>query len=295
MTISKLLTLPLLLSLASQVQSDTSTLVGSTLEFGPCHEFIGGYYVQEETARNLVPKEYKLDTKENGVIAQVRAISCESITITSDDGTRVDGGEHVLYQLGVAVLPPVVLNDNPYLEGSSKVTEYHAYAYNTLTNFNPLAEALKKAGIDGVYYADNLRLIIEDSNPDSCEFIKVEGIVDSPTELVLSFSGTVRDPGTSSDDGCEFGDNDITVSERAVWYTDGNFGTSISDTSVPNSQRLLFNADPGTYKPYPVTYTPMGEKMKAMAGADLEQFSFTMSGLLERGEVFTILRQVSEQ
>ncbi|KIC51360.1 hypothetical protein [Tateyamaria sp. ANG-S1] len=287
-----LLISPVLIAGASQAQDAP---VQSTIEFGPCHEFIGAYFITEETARQVVPADYQLDVQDNGVTAQVRAITCESISITSEDGTTAEGGRHVVYQLGAAVLPPVQLDANPYLEGSENVTEYHAYAYNTLTSFEPLAEAMTKAGIDGVHYVEDIAFTYEDPNPETCEMITVAGSVTQPEDLAFSFTGAVRDPGTSTTDGCEFGENDITTSERAVWYTDGPFGMAMSDTSVPNSQRLLFNADPTTYQPLAIRYAPTGDVMTALSGQDIGQFAFTMSGLLERGEVFTILRPITEE
>lgn len=275
--------------------ADGHAPVSSTIEFGPCTEFIGGYFVPEDAARQLVPAEYALDVQENGVVAQVRAINCASITITDEDGTVEEGGQHVLYQLGAAVLPPVTLDLHPMLDGAAEITEYHAYAFNTVTDFEPLARALIAAGIGGVEYAADISFETGDDNPTGCDLVPVSGSVGSPTELGLSFNGLVRDLGLEPEDGCTFGENDITVSERAVWYTDGPFGMAMSDTAVPNSQRLLFNADPATYAPLPVEYAPTGEVMTSIGSSEITQFSFTMSGLLERGEVFTILLTVSEQ
>lgn len=276
-------------------QSSHKPLI-STIEFGPCIEFIGGYYVSEAMARKVIPSSYKLDVSEKGTVtAQVRGINCESILITFEDGSTVEGGMHILYQLGVSVLPPLKLDPHPNLKGSAEITEYHAYAYNTLTNFEPLAEALEKAGIEGVHYVDALTLNTGDNDPNSCELVPVYGAIAAPDDLELSFSGNVRDLGLQKEDGCDFGTNDITVSERAVWYTDGKFGRSMSDTAVPNSQILLYNADPQTYQPYPVSYSPEGNKMQSIAPEGITQFSFTMSGLLERGEVFTILRPIHEK
>ncbi|MEM7471868.1 MAG: hypothetical protein AAF340_11000 [Pseudomonadota bacterium] len=288
-------TLTILPMLAAGMAQAQDGAVQSTIDFGPCHEFIGGYFISEDTARQVVPADFQPDVGDNGVTAQVRAITCESISITSEDGTKAEGEEHVVYQLGVAVLPPVKLDDNRYLEGSPKVTQYHAYAYNTLTNFEPLAQAMTKAGIGGVQYLEGISLTIDDDDPTSCGMIGVSGAVTGSDELALSFAGTVRDPGTSTQDGCSFGENDITTSERAVWYTDGPFGRAMSDTSVPNSQRLLFNADPATYQPLAISFAPTGSVMTGLAGSNRAQFSFTMSGLLERGEVFTILRPITEQ
>ncbi|MBX2821201.1 MAG: hypothetical protein KTR29_16010 [Rhodothermaceae bacterium] len=274
---------------------DASASTSSTIEFGPCTEFIGGYYVPEANARIVVPEKYTLDVSEEGaVVAQVRAINCQSISIKYEDGSTEEGGEHILYQLGAAVLSPVQLDPNPLLVGAAEITEYHAYAYNTLTNFEPLAVALEKAGIRGVHHVENLVFNTGDDNPNGCELVPVEGSVSTPAELALSFSGLVRDLGLEPEDGCQMGPNDVTVSERAVWYTEGELGTVISDTAVPNKQILLFNADPTTYEPLPVTFSPTGEKMQLIGGG-LEQFSFTMSGLLERGEVFTTLRLVTEE
>ncbi|MEM7737586.1 MAG: hypothetical protein AAF267_17535 [Deinococcota bacterium] len=269
--------------------------MSSTIEFGPCTEFIGGYYVPEASARLLVPDEYTLAVNDDGaVVAQVRAINCDTISITYEDGSTDEGGQHILYQLGTAVLPPVELDANPYLEGAAEITHYHAYAYNTLTSFEPLAEALQQAGISGVSYVDDLVFYTGDNNPDACELVPVHGSVSTPADLALSFAGMVRDLGLEPTDGCEFGPNDITVSERALWWTDGEFGTAISDTAVPNSQRLLFNGD-ANFMPLPVAYNPLGVTMQAIAGgAEPMQFSFTMSGILERGEVFTTLRLVTE-
>mgnify|MGYP001791018190 CR=1 FL=1 len=280
---------------AEAIGQSSAKPMNSTIEFGPCIEFIGGYHIPEAMARKVVPKDYELDVSDQGTVtAQVRGISCESISITFEDGTTVEGGTHILYQLGAAVLPPVTLDPHPYLEGAKEVTEYHAYAYNTLTNFEPLAQALENAGIGGVHYVDALTLNTGDNDPNSCDLVPIYGAIGGPDNLKLSLSGKVRDLGLQEEDGCDFGPNDITVSERAVWYTDGEFGKSMSDTAVPNSQILLYNADPQTYKPYPVAYTPEGDKMKLIA-PDIMQFSFTMSGLLERGEVFTILRPIHEQ
>ncbi|MEM6407050.1 MAG: hypothetical protein AAF700_01395 [Pseudomonadota bacterium] len=265
----------------------------STIEFGPCTEFIGGYFVPEDAARALVPAEYELDVQENGVVAQVRAINCASISIKHEDGTVEDGGAHILYQLGAAVIPPVKLDPHPMLEGAAEITEYHAYAYNTVTSFKPLAEALTRAGIGGVHFETDIMFETGDDNPNGCDLVPVSGSVAAPAELALSFSGMVRDLGLQSEDQCEFGPNDVTVSERAVWYTDGPFGMAMSDTAVPRSQVLLFNANPETYAPLPVDYKPTGATMLNIGGA-VEQFSFTMSGILERGEVFTTLRVVSE-
>lgn len=275
--------------------SDASVPAVSTIEFGPCLEFIGGSAVPEASIRPFVPEEYTLDVSDEGTVtSQVRTIHCDSISITHEDGSVDEGGDHILYQLGASVLPRVQLDTNPYLKGTAEVTEYHAYAYNTLTNFEPLAAALEQAGISGVHYVDGLTFDTGDDNPNGCDLVPVQGSITEPPELALSFSGMVRDLGLEPEDGCEFGPNDITVSDRAVWYTDGDFGIAISDTAVPNSQILLFNADPNTYQPYPVSYTPSGETQKSIAGSDATQFSFTMSGILERGEVFTILRPVTE-
>ncbi|MEM6697453.1 MAG: hypothetical protein AAF599_03590, partial [Bacteroidota bacterium] len=63
----------------------------------------------------------------------------------------------------------------------------------------------------------------------------------------------------------------------------------------PNSQILLYNANPKTYQPFPVEYAPTGDRVKSITNLDHTQFSFTMSGLLERGEVFTILRLIHEK
>lgn len=278
-----------------QLLADSHTSMTSTIEFGPCTEFIGGYYVPEEAARTLVPEEYTLDVKENGVVAQVRAINCETIQITGEDGTITEGGQHILYQLGAAVLPPVELDEHPMLEGAAEVTEYHAYAFNTVTSFEPLADALTIAGISGVFFDPDLSFVTGDENPNGCDLVPVSGSIESPDALALGFSGMVRDLGLEPEDGCEFGPNDTTVSERAVWYTDGQFGMAMSDTAVPRSQRLLFNADPNTYVPLPVGYEPTGDVMTGIAGENIEQFSFTMSGVLERGEVFTTLRLITEQ
>ncbi|MEM7718043.1 MAG: hypothetical protein AAF222_02480 [Pseudomonadota bacterium] len=275
--------------------TDSHAPVSSKIEFGPCTEFIGGYFVPEDAARQLVPAEYELDVQENGVVAQVRAINCASISITGEDGTVEEGGQHVLYQLGAAVLPPVSLDPHPMLDGVAEITEYHAYAFNTVTDFEPLAAALTAAGIGGVEYAADISFDTGDDNPTGCDLVSVSGSVGSPAELGLTFTGFVRDLGLEPEDGCAFGENDITVSERAVWYTDGPFGIAMSDTAVPNSQRLLFNADPATYAPLPVEYAPTGEVMTTIGGSEITEFSFTMSGLLERGEVFTILRAVTEE
>ncbi len=266
-----------------------------TIEFGPCIEFIGGNFIAEAMARKVVPNDYQLDVSEKGMVtSQVRAINCESILITYEDGTKIEGGMHILYQLGVSVLPPVQLNPHPRLRNAEKVTEYHAYAYNTLTSFKPLAEALQNAGISGVHYVDALTLNTGDNNPNGCDPVPVYGAIGAPNHLKLSFSGEVRDLGIQDADGCNFGPNDITVAERAVWYTNGKFGRAMSDTAVPNSQILLFNANPETYQPYQVSYTPEGDRQKSIVDLDYTQFSFTMSGLLERGEVFTVLRPIHE-
>mgnify|MGYP001794882856 CR=1 FL=1 len=274
--------------------AQSETAMPSTIEFGPCTEFIGGYYVPEDAARALVPSGYALDVQENGVVAQVRAINCASISIQYADGTVDEGGEHILYQLGAAVLPPVELDPHPMLEGAPEITEYHAYAYNTVTSFEPLANALTRAGIGGVHFEADISFETGDDNPNSCDLVPVPGAIGAPAELTLSFSGMVRDLGLQPEDQCEFGPNDITVSERAVWYTDGPFGMAMSDTAVPRSQVLLFNANPETYAPLPVAYGPTGATMLRIGGTEVEQFSFTMSGILERGEVFTNLRVVSE-
>ena len=276
------------------VAAQSETAMPSTIEFGPCTEFIGGYFVSEEAARTLVPSEYELDVQENGVVAQVRAINCASISILYEDGTADEGGEHILYQLGAAVLPPVELDPHPMLEGAPEITEYHAYAYSTVTSFEPLADALIRAGIGGVHFEADISFETGDDNPNGCDLVPVSGSIGAPAELTLSFSGMVRDLGLQPEDQCEFGSNDITVSERAVWYTDGPFGMAISDTAVPRSQVLLFNANPETYAPLPVDYAPTGATMLRIGGPDVKQFSFTMSGILERGEVFTNLRIVSE-
>ncbi|MEM7799485.1 MAG: hypothetical protein AAF633_09865, partial [Chloroflexota bacterium] len=242
--------------------ANSSTSMSSSIEFGPCTEFIGGYFVPEASARSLVPEAYTLDVSEEGfVTAQVRAINCESITIEFEDGSVEEGGEHILYQLGAAVLPPVELDPHPLLEGAAEITEYHAYAYSTLTSFESLALALEQAGISGVHFVENLSFNTGDDNPRGCDLVPVDGSITAPEELALSFSGMVRDLGLEPEDGCEFGPNDITVSERAVWYTDGRFGMAISDTAVPNSQILLFNGDPTTFQPLPVAYAPAGETM----------------------------------
>lgn len=267
----------------------------STIEFGPCTEFIGGYFVSEDAARALVPSAYQLDVQDNGVVAQVRAINCTSISIQYQDGTVEEGGRHVLYQLGAAVLPPVDLDPHPMLEGAPEITEYHAYAYNTVTNFEPLARALTLAGIGGVHFAEDISFDTGDYDPNSCDLVPVSGSIGAPADLTLSFSGMVRDLGLEPEDQCEFGPNDTTVSERAVWYTNGPFGMAMSDTAVPRSQRLLFNANPETYSPLPVAFAPEGEILQRLGGSDIEQFSFTMSGILERGEVFTNLRVVTER
>lgn len=270
--------------------------LSSTIEFGPCTEFIGGYYVPEALARSVVPEKYTLDVSEEGaVVAQIRAINCESISITYADGYRAEGGQHLLYQLGAAVLAPAQLEPNLLLVNASEITEFHAYAYNTLTTYEPLAVALENAGISGVYHVEDLIFNTGDDHPNGCELVPVEGSISSPDELALRFSGMVRDLGLEPEDGCEFGPNDVTVAERALWYTEGEYGTAISDTAVPNQQILLFNADPATYQPLPVAYTPMGVKMQAIGGADINQFSFTLSGLLDRGEVFTTLRLLREE
>ncbi|MEM6644445.1 MAG: hypothetical protein AAF616_15805 [Bacteroidota bacterium] len=289
-------TMLLLILVSKYTFSQTSQPKVSTIEFGPCIEFIGGYFVDPETAQKLVPNKYALDVSDQGTVtAQVRAINCESIRITYEDGTVKEGGMHILYQLGAAIKPPVKLEPHPYLKEGKKVTEYHAYAYNTLTNYEPLAEALTLSGISGVHFTDALTLNTGDNDPNSCDLVPVYGSIASPENLALSFSGKVRDLGLQDEDSCEFGANDITTSERAVWYTDGAFGLAISDTAVPNSQILLYNADPNTYQPYPVAYSPTGKSMKLIGGDDIKQFSFTMSGLLERGEVFTMLRPVHEK
>lgn len=284
-----------MLAAAAPASAQSDTAAPSMIEFGPCTEFIGGYFVPESAARALVPDRYALDVQENGVVAQVRAINCASISIQYDDGTRQEGGQHVLYQLGAAVLPPVALDVHPLLDGAAEVTEYHAYAFNTVTDFAPLAEALTRAGIGGVHFAEALSFETGDDDPEGCDLVPVSGSIAAPTELSLTFSGRVRDLGLEPEDGCTFGPNDTTVSERAVWYTEGPFGMAMSDTAVPRSQRLLFNADPVTYAPLPVGYAPTGDVMQSIAGEGIEQFSFTMSGVLERGEVFTILRVVTEE
>ncbi|MEM6831945.1 MAG: hypothetical protein AAF551_15650, partial [Bacteroidota bacterium] len=286
----------LLLSTKYLIGQSSSKAMTCTIEFGPCVEFIGANYITATMARKLVPEDYQLEVSDKGTVtSQVRAINCESILITYEDGTKVEGGMHILYQLGVSVLPPVKLDAHPRLKDVEKVTEYHAYAYNTLTNFKPLAEALQQAGINGVHYVDALTLNTGDNDPNACDPVPVYGAIGAPNHLKLSFSGEVRDLGTQKADACRFGPKDITVAERAVWYTDGKFGKAMSDTAVPNSQILLYNADPQTYIPFPVVFTPEGDRVKSIANLDHTQFSFTMSGLLERGQVFTILRPIHEK
>ncbi len=275
--------------------AQAETASPSTIEFGPCTEFIGGYFVPEDAARALIPATYELDVQENGVVAQVRAINCASISIQYEDGTADEGGEHILYQLGAAVIPPVKLDPHPMLVGAPEITEYHAYAYSTVTSFKPLADALTRAGIGGVHFEADISFETGDDNPNGCDLVPVSGSIGAPSELALTFSGMVRDLGLQPEDQCEFGPNDITVSERAVWYTDGPSGMAMSDTAVPRSQILLFNANPETYAPLPVDYAPTGATMLRIGGTDIEQFSFTMSGILERGEVFTTLRVVTEK
>ncbi|MEN0049689.1 MAG: hypothetical protein AAF806_21695 [Bacteroidota bacterium] len=286
----------LMLSTVHSVAQSSPKPMKCTIEFGPCIEFIGGNFISEAMARKVVPSDYELDVSDQGTVtSQVRAINCESILITYEDGTKVEGGMHILYQLGVSVKAPVMLDAHPRLKDAKKVTEYHAYAYNTLTSFKPLAEALQKAGITGVHYIEALTLNTGDNNPNGCDPVPVYGSIGAPEHLALSFSGEVRDLGAQESDGCKFSPNDITVAERAVWYTDGQFGRAMSDTAVPNSQILLYNANPKTYQPFPVEYAPTGDRVKSITNLDHTQFSFTMSGLLERGEVFTILRPIHEK
>ncbi|MEM9320237.1 MAG: hypothetical protein AAGA70_14720 [Pseudomonadota bacterium] len=277
-----------------QAQADAHGPVSSVVEFGPCTEFIGGFFVSEDAARQVVPETFELDVGENGVVGQVRAINCQSISITDEAGNVTEAGQHILYQLGAAVLPVADLDPHPMLEGAAEITEYHAYAFNTVTNLAPLAEALENAGIGGVQLVEGITFDTGDDNPNSCDLVPVSGSIPGSPELGLSFNGMVRDLGLEPEDGCVFGEGDITVSERAVWYTDGPFGPAMSDTAVPNSQRLLFNADPETYAPLAVGFAPTGDVMQSISGAEIAQFSFTMSGLLERGEVFTILRPITE-
>lgn len=278
----------------SSDDGDEEGSVGGSVEFGPCTEFIGASVVSEEAARTAVPDAFELDVADDGgVVAQVRAINCSSVDIELDDGTSASDGQHVMYQLGVAVLPPADLEPHPLLVDAEEITEFHAYAFATVTDSEPLADALEAVGIGGVHRVDGISFEMGDDDPDGCDLVPVSGSVSSPDDLALSFEGQVRDLGLEPEDGCEFGDGDITVSERALWYTEGPHGVALSDTAVPRSQILLFNADPETFAPYPVGYTPSGSTMQTLSN-ERGAFDFTLSGLLERGEVSTTLRLVTE-
>ncbi|MEN0067923.1 MAG: hypothetical protein AAGA48_37685 [Myxococcota bacterium] len=289
-SVSTLAYLWVFLAAACADSSDTTPSESSILEFGPCTEFIGAYAADEGLVRTLVPEGYDLALDDYGLAQlQVRATHCQAITITRENGDKDEGGEHIVFQLGAGVAPPVTLEPSPQLVDAGEHTEFHAYATLTVTDFEPLADALTRAGFSGVHHADDLLFETGDDHPDSCELVPVRGALTTPADLAMGFSGSVRDLGLEPADGCVFGENDETGPERALWWNEGESGTTLSDTIVPNSQRLLFNADED-FVPLPVTFTPEGETLQAIVGSSPVPFTFTLSGILEFGEVSTTLK-----
>lgn len=260
----------------------------STVRFGPCTEFIGALYAAEDSVRALVPDAFELVAEEGAAQVQVRTIRCERIEITYEDGEVVTGEEHIVYQLGSAVVPPVTLDAHAALSEAVSITEYSAYATVHVTDLQPLADALEKAGFTGVHYADDLTFDTGDDDPDACALVPVSGSMSTPSELAFGFSGMVRDLGLEPEDGCSFGPEDETGPERAVWWSGDEGAIAVSDTAVPDTQLLLFNADE-TYTPLPVDFTPMGSTLRSIVGSEPTTFAFTLSGTLNWGAVSTDL------